>query len=51
MDTLDPIEIYEISVQFWEPLRELTPVLAAIMLEIGSMRMLLRQMVKRHAKK
>lgn len=51
VDTLDPLDISRIGVQFWEPLRELTPVLSAIMLEIGSMRMLLRQMVKRHAKK
>ena len=50
VDTLDPMEIYGLSVKFWEPLRDLAPVLTAVMLEIGSMRMLLKQVAKGHSK-
>src|SRR2546429_9746905 len=35
VDNLHPLEVYETSVEFWSVVRDLTPVLTAIILELG----------------
>lgn len=49
VDELHPLEVYETSVDFYAVIRDLAPVLAGIVGELGTVRSILRQMANRPA--